>query len=459
MNHYQNSRSGFAFENLSGNQTRTPLRRFQVDGASGSENAFSFDGQEVTDYRTGALNISNSIPTNLIQEVQIKTSGFEAEFGGASGGVVAVSTKGGSDRWSGEFGSQFDVAKFQAQRTIADSVFQPNALTQRIVSVQQPKDGGVNSYPTATLSGPIVKGRLWGLGSYSPQIFQATRDVRYLNSNPTTLTVNPAFPNPERYEAKNTFNFAFSRIDAQPIQNVRVFASFLWNPLAQEGLLPFAANSLGGTPSSLNIGGTTFTGAALAARQGGRINQNLFTTQGTWTPNGRTVVSVRYGRGFANQKLSSYAIPNETRFQCVGLASSIAYTNGSAGCARLFQNNTNNQGNTLDANTRNTVNADISYLVNFGGSHNFKGGYEYTRVRNTVSQGFVNTGIVALQYGRDFDFYGVGGSCAAIANCIGVGRLTRFGTEGDGTGTYNGFYLQDKWQPIRNLTLNLGVRA
>jgi hypothetical protein len=59
---------------------------FQVDGASGSENSFTFDGQEVTDYRTGALNISNSIPTNLIQEVQIKTSGFEAENGGASGG-------------------------------------------------------------------------------------------------------------------------------------------------------------------------------------------------------------------------------------------------------------------------------------------------------------------------------------------------------------------------------------
>jgi len=432
---------------------------FQVDGASGSENSFSFDGQEVTDYRTGTLNISNSIPTSLIQEVQIKTSGFEAEFGGASGGVVAVNTKGGSDRWSGEFGTQFDIAKFQARGTNADAVFQPNALTQQVFSIQQPRDGGINTYPTATLSGPILKGKIWGLGSYTPQIFQRTRDVSYFRSNPTNLTVNPAFPGIERYADKNTFQFAFSRIDVEPIEKVRVFASFLWNPLVQEGLLPFSAISVGGTPTSQIIDGATVSGAALAARQGGRINQNLFTTQGTWIPNEKAVILVRYGRGFANQKLASYTIPNQTQFICSGLASSVAYTSGSAGCNRLFFNVSNNFANNRDVNIRNAVNADVSYLVNLGGTHNFKGGYEYTTVKNDVSQGFVTTGSVSLQYGRDFSFYGVSGSCGAIANCIGVGRLTRFGTEGSGTGTYHGIYFQDKWQPVRNLTLNLGVRT
>jgi hypothetical protein len=432
---------------------------YQVDGASGSENSFTLDGQEITDYRTGALNISNSIPTNLIQEVQIKTSGFEAENGGASGGVIAVSTKGGSDRWTGEFGMQFDVAKFQARGTNADAVYQPNLLTQQIVSIQQPRDGGINTYPTANLSGPILKGKIWGFGSYSPQIFERIRDVRYFNSNPTNLTINPAFPNPERYQDKNTYQFAFGRIDVQPFEKVRVFASYLWNPRVQEGLLPLSAIALGGTPASQNINGETVRGAALAAQQGGRINQNLFTTQGTWTPNGKAVVSVRYGRGFANQKLASYAIPNQSLFQCNGLANSIAYTSGSAGCSRLFLNVSNNFANNRDINIRNTINADASYLVNFGGTHNFKGGYEFATVKNDVSQGFVTTGQIVLQYGRDFSFYNVSGSCAAIPNCIGVGRMTRFGTEGSGKGTYHGIYFQDKWQPVRRLTLNLGVRA
>jgi hypothetical protein len=432
---------------------------FQVDGASGSENAFTFDGQEVTDYRTGALNISNSIPTNIIQEVQIKTSGFEAENGGASGGVIAVSTKGGSDRWTGEFGTQFDVAKFQARGSTSDVVFAPSTFTQQVYSLQQPRDGGLNSYPTANLGGPILKGKIWGFGSYSPQIFEVIRDVRYFNSNPTNLTVNPAFPNVDQYVNKNTYQFAFGRIDVQPVQNVRVFASYLWNPRINEGAIPFNAISVGGVPTSQIINGTRVSGPALAALQGGRINQNLFTTQATWTPNGKAVVSARYGRGFANQKLTSYAIANETLFSCTGLVNSIAYTSGSAGCNPGFLNVSNNNGTNRDVNIRNTVNADVSYLVNFGGSHNFKGGYEYTTVLNDVSQGYAKTGQIRLDYGRDFSFYGVSGSCAATANCIGVGRLARIGTEGSGKGTYHAIYFQDKWQPIRRLTLNLGVRT
>src|SRR5215207_8062193 len=84
---------------------------FQVDGASGSENTFIIDGQEVTNFRTGVLNGNNNIPFQFVQEVQVKSSGFEAEFGGATGGVVNVVTKGGSNEWRGEFGVAFNTQK------------------------------------------------------------------------------------------------------------------------------------------------------------------------------------------------------------------------------------------------------------------------------------------------------------------------------------------------------------
>lgn len=38
--------------------------QFQVDGASGSENSFVIDGQEVSSFRTGTLNDKNSVPLN-----------------------------------------------------------------------------------------------------------------------------------------------------------------------------------------------------------------------------------------------------------------------------------------------------------------------------------------------------------------------------------------------------------
>ena len=47
---------------------------FQVDGASGSENAFIVDGLSVENFRTGVLNGVNNIPTALVSEMSLSTS-------------------------------------------------------------------------------------------------------------------------------------------------------------------------------------------------------------------------------------------------------------------------------------------------------------------------------------------------------------------------------------------------
>ena len=44
-----------------------------MDGASGSENTFIIDGQEVSNFRTGVLNANNNIPFQFVQDIQIKT--------------------------------------------------------------------------------------------------------------------------------------------------------------------------------------------------------------------------------------------------------------------------------------------------------------------------------------------------------------------------------------------------
>ena len=146
---------------------------FQINGASGAENTFFIDGQEVTNFRTGLLNSNNDIPFELIEEVQVKATGLEAEFGGALGGVVNVATRGGNNDWRGSFGASLAFAKFQGN---------PNPVLNRFGSgagqieyFQPSKDGGTNFFPTASVSGPIVKEKLWFFSSYSPQIYRTTR--------------------------------------------------------------------------------------------------------------------------------------------------------------------------------------------------------------------------------------------------------------------------------------------
>ncbi|MBK7394359.1 MAG: TonB-dependent receptor [Chloracidobacterium sp.] len=433
---------------------------FQVDGASGSENTFIIDGQEVTNFRTGVLNSTNNIPTALIKEVQVKTSGFEAEHGGASGGVISVGTKSGTNDWHGEFGTAIETSKLQPNNRFAPSVFQPAVGTQLVYAIQQPKDASNFVYPTATLGGPIVKDRLWFIGNYSPQFFSTTRDTRYYNSfnaaNGTRLIQSTTNPQTDRYVAETTYEYAQGRLDYAPTKNTTGFTSFLWNPTIIDGLLPLSATSVGGTPS------TAFglTGPDLARVTGGRINSNMFTTQFSWTPTSKWVISGRYGHGFLNEKgASAYGIFGGTRFQCSGLSSSAAYTGGTAGCTPGFQNTTNNNLSAKDVSKRDTYNVDASYFASgWGGSHNIKGGFEYAKITNDVDNGYKLKGIVTLQYGRDFNFYGVSASCAAIVNCIGVGRMQRFGTSGIASNKSMAFYVQDKWQANNRLTLNLGVR-
>ena len=81
---------------------------FQIDGASGSENSFMIDGLETGNFRTGVLNVNNNLPFEFIQEMSIKTSGFNAEFGGATGGVVSVVTKSGTNSFRGMGGIEFE---------------------------------------------------------------------------------------------------------------------------------------------------------------------------------------------------------------------------------------------------------------------------------------------------------------------------------------------------------------
>ena len=99
---------------LSGATREEPLSRgFQVDGASGAENTFVIDGSEVTNFRTGQLRDTNNLPFQFVQEVQVKTSGFDAEFGGATGGVINVVTKSGGNEFHGDFGMQFETRQSQ----------------------------------------------------------------------------------------------------------------------------------------------------------------------------------------------------------------------------------------------------------------------------------------------------------------------------------------------------------
>lgn len=434
---------------------------FTVDGASGAENTFIVDGQEVTNYRNAGINSNQNIPFALVQEVQVKSSGFNAEYGGATGGVINVVTKGGNNEFHGDFGTAFEISALRGGNRPSLLSFQSNQVTEYLTT---PKSDFVDSYPSFNLSGPIVKDRLWFFGSFSPQIMSTTVDTTYMTNAPAgTRTVTGS----DTYKQTVTNHYSFARIDALPWSKLRLTGTFLWNPLVQEGVLPYGTVSLGGGPQCANFGGSIgeLCGPDLTRRQGGRQTANNVTFQAVYTPWNNVIGTFRFSRGFLNEKLGNYFTVTGLRYICLyGNNPNVFYSPDA--CTQGEQDPSNTQTR-RDVSVRTNYEGDMSIGFNGGGRHDLKFGYGHQSIFNDLFKNFTDR--VYLQYGRaiddDWNFSSLATPSAPLCSAqpgpdcvLGHGVLYRYGEVGSGSNLNQSLYIQDKWQPHRQLTLNLGVR-
>lgn len=405
---------------------------FNIDGSSGAENTFIVDGLEVTNFRTGQLRNVQNVSNDTVSEVQVKTSGFEAEYSGATGGVVNVVTRGGSNDWHGNFGLQFNIDRFDSDtrpilRGLTNDVqFITPGRDNAGTFLNPPDDQFTNVFATANLGGPIIKDRLWFFGSAAPQYFDTSRTTVFPNGTRET----------NRVEQRN--DYLFGRLDAQVFDKLRVSGTYSYSPQTiNGGILAFGATSSIGDQS----------------QRGGRVNASNFTYQATYTPTPNWVINIRGGRGFLNELDASYGVPNALRVRCLGSATVLGGLPG-FGCGASntvgFDNIGNNSVTNKDVSIRNTFDADAQVLINnFGGRHIFKFGYQLNRLENDVDSGFFNTGRIDFFFGQ---------TAFGIGSPLGNAQLTQFGTVGETSSKNQALYVQDSWSPFRNLTLNLGLR-
>ena len=449
--------------------------QFQIDGASGSENVFIIDGQEVTNVRTGILDATSDLPFQLVQEVQIKSSGFEAEYGGATGGVVNIVTKCGGNQFRGELGAQFRPGGLQAK---GRDVLFLNSFTSTPFAeyIPQQRDKSFAFLPSANLGGPIIKDRVWFFASYTPQIFDRQRTITYLN--PLTRVPTGTI---DTYRRRTTQEYAFVKINAQPFSKLSVNASYTYNPLSISGTLPEYTSTLNynfTTNTSVLPNGNGLVGSAYNNQTGGRDNAQSITGTAVWTPLSNLVLSFRGGHYFLNEKSASYGIGDVTIPRVTCSNSSPTQFPAGFGCLRGFVNGLAVNSNVLfDATRRNTFDTDATFIFNAGGRHELKGGYQYNGISNTLNNQTRDQ--IVLRFGQTIASYsGVSalpstgatalnptGNCNNVnyvpgAPCnLGAGFLRQFREQGDVSSKNEGIYIQDKWQPFRRLTLNLGVRV
>lgn len=139
-----------AFNNPSG---------LSLSGGTGADNAYYLEGLNITALRDGLL--GTNLKSMFLEEVEVVSAGYGAEYGRALGGVVNMALKSGSNEWKGS----------------AMSWVAPGWLSgsqQRILSRSTVLTGNVQpDYTTqigAEVGGPLIKNRLFIWAGYAPEI-------------------------------------------------------------------------------------------------------------------------------------------------------------------------------------------------------------------------------------------------------------------------------------------------
>lgn len=181
---------------------RGPDGQINMNGARASQSAMTVNSANVTDPVTGDFAIN--LPIEAIKSAQVLTNPYAAEYGNFTGGVTAVETRSGTDKFSFDFKNFFP--RFARRGG---------------------KWNGVAAFtPRLAFSGPIKKNKLWFMQSFEYRFVRTPidnlppdkRDTRLesldsvsqldwdINPSNHLTTTFSLFPQKLGYVGLNTFN-------------------------------------------------------------------------------------------------------------------------------------------------------------------------------------------------------------------------------------------------------------
>lgn len=404
---------------------------YQINGASAAENNYYIDGVSTSSIINGSLR--QSAQFEHLAEVQVKTAGLEAEYGGALGGVVSGITKSGGSKWHGNVLWYYYGNGLNAAPTRRMQIDPPTQATLSPVwsYIQDSKSVSNTHEVGGALGGPIVKDKLFFFTSIDPRWQRRT--------------INYHFSDGDGSMSRKAHGMSwFNKIDLNPSNRVRTSFTWYYTPSYQTGSLynysdycqDCSQNTIADAASIADYG-------YLQPEQSmsGTINVTLSPT---------SVLSIRGGRYYLNYKEVGTYPPTEWWWQ----GSSV----GLPGLDPLLQHDpvykTPGAGKVNhDLTTRTYLQADVSKYLRLGGQHDLKFGIGTTKNVNNVFDDFFGiNGRVQLYVGYP-EYAGL------PTGQYGFYVVNEGGTIGSAGANITHLYVQDAWRIHPRLTLNLGLRT
>ena len=403
-----------------GAQDETKAGGIQIDGASGSENRWVIDGMDTTNLQNGTS--GKTMLLDFVQEVQVKSSGYNAEFGGATGGVINVITRSGSNQFHGQGGTYYQNQNMQG--SIRPQVrFNPQHTNIGETGMITPDDDWTYWSPLADVGGPIMRDKLWFYGSLAYTKNSYGRDATFY-TDPTKANRHFTWYDDHKY-----FNY---NVSTQLSNNLRVKfnASNQRDGNRRNAPTLQPDNAMNLDPSTIYPNGVASKGMSLSTfdkNADGSINQAAFDSRWIKSSNSGNGTNDTYAGNvdwvirptfFVNVSAGSYRLNNTTPPEYRGdqVLHIFNGSNSDSSMAALgypsvpaqfqqvsgYQDNIASTGTVRNIFDRYFVNANTTFFHNLAGQHTFKAGMRAERFGNDVFNGNAQPR-VTLYWGQTYN--------------------------------------------------------
>lgn len=417
-----------------------------VDGASGSENRYVVDGLDTTNLRTGTS--ATGVVVDFVDQVQVKSSGYNAEFRATTGGVISAITRSGTNRFSGEIGSYFTNNKWLGD--VRQSLRLNPSDQTKAEYILTPRDKNHAEEPVFTIGGPIQRDKLWFFAGYVPQFSRSERTVTFTQARdrgPQTFTSSSE-------EHNVTYNLSW-----QVTPRFRTKFSGSNDPTRGGVGFPGIQPDGTSTDNPANFPGVLYTESFNDTYRS--INDWVVSPKfyvnvtGGWLKygsEGRTLTTFNTNtrRTFSTSNIcNAGATPGSQQCPFPEIPSDLQFVNG-------YADGIANSRTVRDQYSRLGISTDATYYANFKGEHTLKAGFQYERLGNDVLSGQQAPNIA---FSWNSSRTTLDNPPRVVRGPYGFYSVTRNYTEGKIHSNNYGLFVQDAWTVNNKLTLNLGLRT
>ena len=331
------------------------LGGLSIDGSSASENRFVVNGIETTNLLTGVS--GHGVLPEFVDEIQVKSSGYAAEYGGSTGGVINVVTKSGTSTWRGDVLVNFEGDALDGGRR--PTLRRVPTDSTRAEYVTYPEDTYRRVEPGFAIGGPLKRDRAWLFAAYQPALIHTERTVTFTFDKSTATKASD-----------QTAHFFNINQTMQVHDNLRTRATLDGSPSRQDGMLPA-------------LDGATYPLGNFDIVD--RTQNYAASGNADWVATPNLYVGLRAGY-FTNNRLTENVIEQPL---FVFMRSNIGYLDVPVSLQQVggFQTDLSNDVSRIDRQSRVNAQADATYFGTLAGRHALKAGLQIDRRSNDVDKG------------------------------------------------------------------------